>query len=178
MPEHLLYRRHQVLAYIGLGSNLAGPRSQVLRALTALAGLPDTELATASSLYHSAPMGPANQPDYINAVAAVQTALGPLQLLDALQAIEHRQRRIRSTQRWGPRTLDLDLLLYGQRRLHSPRLTVPHYGMHERAFVLYPLAEIAPDVHIPGKGPLSALLADCPAADLRRLATQRVAQRP
>lgn len=157
------------LAFIGLGSNLADPRVQVRRALDELAALPDSRLASASSLYRSPPMGPRNQPDYINAVARLDTGLEPEALLDALQAIEAAHRRVRSGERWGPRTLDLDLLLYGERRIDSPRLSVPHPGLPERSFVLYPLAEIAPELMIPGLGALATLLADCGRDGLQRL---------
>lgn len=154
-------------AYIGLGSNLGDPRRQVREALKALDELPHTSLERASSLYCSAPMGPQDQLDYINAVAALRTDLEPLALLDALQAVENTFGRVR-TRRWGERTLDLDLLLYDDAVIRHERLTVPHYGMPERAFVLYPLAEIAADLVIPGLGPLQDLLAKCPADGLER----------
>lgn len=157
-------------AFIGLGSNLNDPRRQVECALRELTGLPDSTLAAHSSLYRSAPMGPPGQPDYINAVARLETRLKPEALLDALQAIEARHGRVRAGERWGPRTLDMDILLYGDARIDSPRLQVPHRGIAERNFVLQPLAEIAPDLDIPGLGPLRDLLAHCPAAVLERLA--------
>jgi 2-amino-4-hydroxy-6-hydroxymethyldihydropteridine diphosphokinase len=119
-----------------------------------------------SSLYRSAPMGPANQPDYVNAVMAVETALAPLALLDALQALETAFGRVRHGERWGPRTLDLDILLYGSEILATDRLTVPHPGLAEREFVLYPLQEIAPDLNIPGLGPLADLVRRCPRRGL------------
>src|SRR5690606_11523928 len=130
--------------YIGLGSNLAEPRQQLAAALAAIAELPHSRLAATSSFYASEPLGPPDQPRYVNAVAALDTALAPLQLLDALQRIEQEQGRVRKAERWGPRTLDLDILLFGERLIDEPRLSVPHYHMHARAFVLYPLAEIAP----------------------------------
>jgi 2-amino-4-hydroxy-6-hydroxymethyldihydropteridine diphosphokinase len=164
MPE-----RPAVSAFIGLGSNLDDPRRQVGRALEELAGLPETTLAAQSGLYRSAPMGPADQPAYINAVARLETRLAPEALLDALQAIEARHGRVRAGDRWGPRTLDLDILLYGDARIDSPRLRVPHPGLAARNFVLQPLAELAPDLDIPGLGPLRDLLARCPAAALERL---------
>ncbi len=146
--------------YIGLGANLGDPRRQVEQALLQLQGLPESELARASSLYRTAPVGPADQPDFINAVARLDTGLEPLALLAALQQIECRHGRIRSGQRWGPRTLDLDILLMGDRVLNLPQLCVPHPQMHARAFVLGPLAEIAPSgLEIPGRGRLDALLA-------------------
>lgn len=157
-----------VTAWIGLGSNLDEPVAQVRCALDALAGHAAMELDAASSLYRSPPMGPQDQPEYINAVARVTTTLAPLDLLGALQAQETAQRRRRG-RRWGPRTLDLDLLLYGDRRIREPALTVPHPGIQERSFVLYPLAELAPGLAIPDTGRVDALVAACPAAGLRRL---------
>jgi 2-amino-4-hydroxy-6-hydroxymethyldihydropteridine diphosphokinase len=157
-------------AYIGLGSNLATPLEQLRSALAALAALPQTSLRAQSSFYASDPLGPADQPRYVNAVAALDTALKPLQLLDALQAIELEQGRTRKAERWGPRTLDLDILLFGDLQLNEPRLKVPHYHMHARAFVLYPLAEIAPDLRLPDDRPLRELLAACPFEGLERLA--------
>ncbi|MGX5218208.1 2-amino-4-hydroxy-6-hydroxymethyldihydropteridine diphosphokinase [Pseudomonas segetis] len=155
--------------YIGLGSNLATPQQQLNAALAALARIEQTQLVAQSSFYTSDPLGPADQPRYLNAVAALDTQLSPLQLLDALQAIELEQGRERKDQRWGPRTLDLDILLFGQQRLNEPRLTVPHYHMHARAFVLYPLAELAPELQLPDGRSLSTLLAQCPFEGLERL---------
>ena len=131
--------------------------------------LPHTHLAAQSSLYASDPLGPPDQPRYVNAVAALDTDLSPLALLDALQTIELEQGRTRKAERWGPRTLDLDILLFGERQLDEPRLTVPHYHMHARAFVLYPLAEIAPALHLPDGRALSELLSACPFVGLERL---------
>ncbi len=147
-------------AFIGLGANLGDPEAQVRRALAALADLPGTRLVTASSFYRSAPVGVVAQPDFINAVAEIETALGARALLEALLAAERRFGRRRDFP-GAPRTLDLDLLLYGDRVIAEPGLVVPHPRMHERAFVLAPLAEIAPDVAIPGKGRAGALLAAC-----------------
>ncbi|MEX6503927.1 2-amino-4-hydroxy-6-hydroxymethyldihydropteridine diphosphokinase [Pseudomonas zhanjiangensis] len=155
--------------YIGLGSNLAEPLEQLRGALAALARLPDSRLLASSSFYGSDPLGPADQPRYVNAVAALDTRLEPLALLDALQAIELSQGRVRKAERWGPRTLDLDILLFGERLLDEPRLRVPHYHMHMRPFVLYPLAELAPDLHLPDGRTLRELLAACPFAGLERL---------
>lgn len=155
--------------YIGLGSNLATPIEQLRSALAALAALPQTDLIAQSSFYSSDPLGPADQPRYVNAVAALDTELSPLALLDALQTIELEQGRTRKAERWGPRTLDLDILLFGERLLDEPRLTVPHYHMHARAFVLYPLAEIAPDLKLPDGRALTELLGTCPYAGLERL---------
>lgn len=155
--------------YIGLGSNLATPLEQLRSALAALAALPQTQLVAQSSFYASDPLGPADQPRYVNAVAALDSTLSPLELLDALQAIELEQGRTRKAERWGPRTLDLDILLYGERQLDEPRLSVPHYHMHARAFVLYPLAEIAPDLQLPDGRALTELLDACPFVGLERL---------
>ncbi|HEY7886068.1 MAG TPA: 2-amino-4-hydroxy-6-hydroxymethyldihydropteridine diphosphokinase [Cellvibrionaceae bacterium] len=153
--------------YIGLGSNLDNPQQQVNRALQALAELPQTELLAHSSLYSSRAVGPV-QPDYINAVAALQTELAPLLLLDHLQAIERAHQR-RRTERWGPRTLDLDLLLYGDRVQDCERLTLPHPYLCQRNFVLVPLLEIAPELCLPDGRDL-ALLAQAAGNDgLNRL---------
>ena len=129
--------------YIGLGSNLANPREQLQSAVQAMAQLPETEVAGVSSFYASDSLSP-GQPRYTNAVAALDTGLAPIALLDALQAIEADQGRERK-ERWGPRTLDLDILLYADQVIDEPRLKVPHYHMHARPFVLYPLAELAPE---------------------------------
>ena len=158
-----------VRAYIGIGSNLDDPAARVRSAFGELEQLPATRLAARSSLYGSKPMGPADQPDYVNAVAAVDTRLPALELLLALAQIEDRQGRARGTGKWGPRTLDLDLLLYGEQCIATPVLTVPHPGLHERDFVLVPLAEIAGDLDVPGQGPLSTLTARCERHDLVRL---------
>ncbi len=155
-------------AWIGLGSNLDAPRRQIEGAFAELEALPGTRLEGRSSLYSSSPMGPADQPDYVNAVALLETDLAPLVLLDALQAIEARHGRVRE-RRWGPRTLDLDLLLYDERVMATPRLTLPHPGIGERDFVLLPLMEIAGDIEIPGRGRASRLLAQCPARTARRI---------
>lgn len=156
-------------AYIALGSNLGTPVEQLRAALRAMAELPDSKLVAVSSFYASDPLGPADQPRFVNAVAALDTALAPLQLLDALQTIEQEQGRVRKAERWGPRTLDLDILLFGDLTLTSERLTLPHYHMHARAFVLYPLAEIAPRLRLPDGRALNSLLATCPYVGLERL---------
>lgn len=154
--------------FIGLGSNLADPHQQVTQALAELAELDGCQLLRASSLYCSAPVGPQDQPDFINAVAALGTSLEAHQLLDQLQALEQQHQRVRK-QHWGPRTLDLDLLLYGDQTIASARLSVPHPYLHERNFVLYPLHEIAPDLEIPNLGQLSNLLTACPKDTLRKI---------
>jgi 2-amino-4-hydroxy-6-hydroxymethyldihydropteridine diphosphokinase len=152
---------------VGLGSNLADPCEQVRRALAELGQIEQTRCVASSALYRSAPMGPPDQPDYINAVAWLSTGLDAYGLLEALQSIEQRFGRVRTTQRWGPRTLDLDLLVFGKQVLEDPHLTVPHPGIVERAFVLYPLYEIAPDLQIPGHGPVATLLSACPRGALQ-----------
>ena len=159
-----------VVAYIGLGSNLADPVHQIQTARRALARLRETRELAFSSLYRNPPMGPPGQPDYVNAVMAVETGLDAPSLLAELQRIETEQGRLRRGERWGPRSLDLDLLVYGRQRVATPTLTVPHPGIAERAFVVYPLLEIAPDLDIPGLGPLRELARRIPSASLVRLA--------
>ncbi|WP_413792666.1 MULTISPECIES: 2-amino-4-hydroxy-6-hydroxymethyldihydropteridine diphosphokinase [unclassified Pseudomonas] len=154
--------------YIGMGSNLAEPAEQLRSAIQALAQLPDTQLVGVSAFYQSDSLLP-GQPRYTNAVAALDSRLAPLELLDGLQAIETGQGRER-LERWGPRTLDLDILLFGDRLIDEPRLKVPHYHMQARAFVLYPLAELAPaDLRLADGRLLKDLLAACPFAGLERL---------
>ena len=159
-----------VTTYIGLGSNLEQPVEQIKRALQYLAEIPQSRMITHSPIYRSSPMGPADQPDYINAVAVLTTTLAPLELLDALQAIEQQHGRIRDEQRWGPRTLDLDILLYGDQQIDNDRLIVPHPGLGERNFVLYPLCDVAGEnLNIPGLGLLGQLKNVCPAQGLELL---------
>ncbi|MDM8558867.1 2-amino-4-hydroxy-6-hydroxymethyldihydropteridine diphosphokinase [Candidatus Parabeggiatoa sp. HSG14] len=155
--------------YIGLGSNLDNPIYQIQQALLALDTLPITSLSTHSALYQSTPLGPQNQPDYINAVAVLITKLPPLILLTELQTIENKQGRIRHIQRWGPRTLDLDILLYDNKQLQNTRLTLPHPGVYERAFVLYPLCECAPDLVLPDGQRVYDLMLRCSAIGIKRL---------
>lgn len=147
-----------IRAYIAIGSNLGNPVEQARQAMAALKDVPGVEVVAESSLYSSTPMGPQDQPDYINAVVAVDTTLAPLALLDQTQAIEQAHGRVRKAERWGPRTLDLDIILYGDLVHQCERLTVPHYGMKVREFVLYPLAEIAPDLILPDQMALQTLL--------------------
>ncbi|WP_428609037.1 2-amino-4-hydroxy-6-hydroxymethyldihydropteridine diphosphokinase [Sedimenticola sp.] len=156
-----------VTAYIGLGSNLADPVRQVRSAFEALQQIPQTVVRQCSSLYLSSPMGPTDQPDYINAVVALETLLEPHALLTELQAIESAQGRTRGV-RWGARTLDLDLLVYGKEMIADEELTVPHPGLPGRAFVLYPLQEIEPNLEIPGMGMLAVLVMHCPKEGLQR----------
>ncbi len=158
----------ETLAYLGLGSNLNNPIQQLRKARMAICAIEGVKEIAFSSLYRSPPMGSQNQPDYVNAVMAIETHLPPLTLLASLQHIENEQGRIR-TERWGARTLDLDILLFGEQILDFPDLIVPHYGMAERAFVLYPLLEIAPDLIIPEHGRLAELVARCPLEGLERL---------
>ncbi|SEK64234.1 2-amino-4-hydroxy-6-hydroxymethyldihydropteridinediphosphokinase [Atopomonas hussainii] len=155
--------------YIGLGSNLAEPRQQLQNALSALMQTDGISHVECSPLYISDPLGPADQPRYVNAVARLTTTLAPLELLDVLQRIEQEQGRVRKEQRWGPRTLDLDILLYDQQCIDEPRLTVPHYHMQARAFVLYPLADLAPELLLPDGQSLQTLLQHCPFIGLERL---------
>ncbi len=157
-----------VTVFVGLGSNLDRPASQVRDALRELGGLPNTRLLRRSPLYRSAPLGPPGQPDYINAVAMLETRLTPDALLDLLQAIERRHGRMRG-ERWGPRTLDLDLLLFADRRIDSERLQVPHPEISRRPFVFVPLHDIAPELTLPGVGPLSELVRDGSVGGLWRL---------
>ncbi len=160
-----------IRVYLGLGANLDAPLQQLQQAVNALMQLPQSQLAAVSSFYGSKPMGPQDQPDYVNAVAALDTHLAPEALLDQLQRIELEQGRQRKDQRWGPRTLDLDILLYGDQRISTTRLTVPHYGLHQREFVVYPLLELAPDLEIPGHGSLTAIAVHVPRNELTILAT-------
>jgi 2-amino-4-hydroxy-6-hydroxymethyldihydropteridine diphosphokinase len=146
-------------AYVGLGSNQDDPRSQIERAVEHLDRLPDTRIVARSSLYRSAPFGPVPQADFLNAVAALETAQEPRQLLVLLKDIERRQGR-RPTLRWGPRVIDLDLLVYGDLVIDEPGLFVPHPGIAERNFVLLPLREVAPDLHIPGLGRVADIAVD------------------
>lgn len=147
----------KVVAYIGLGANLQDPVAQVEHALAELGGLAHSRMLACSRLYLSAPVGYDGQPDFVNAVAAVETGLAPRALLEELFQIEQRHGRERHFKN-APRTLDLDLLLYGAARFHEPGLTLPHPRMHGRAFVLRPLAEIAPALHLPGLGAIESLL--------------------
>lgn len=145
-----------ITAYIALGSNLNTPAEQLNSALKAIENLPQTQLIAASSFYQSKPLGPQDQPDYVNAVAKIETALPPLSLLDELQRIENEQGRVR-LRRWGERTLDLDILLYSNQMIQNERLTIPHYDMYNREFVIIPLLEITPDLIFPDGKKLAEL---------------------
>ena len=155
-------------AYIGLGSNLGTPVKHIRQAIMALDRLPLTRLIAASPYYSSKPVGPQDQPDFVNAAVHLSTRLSPLALLDQLQALEQRHRRQR-LRHWGPRTLDLDLLLFDDLKLDSPRLTLPHPAMHERGFVLVPLAKIAPHLII-ADNPIGVLIERLDTSDLQPLA--------
>jgi 2-amino-4-hydroxy-6-hydroxymethyldihydropteridine diphosphokinase len=160
-----------VVTYIGIGSNLDDPQQQVQRSIEGLGTLHRTRCISHSSLYQSKALlteGAADQPDYINAVAKLETGLDPWTLLKELQHLEALSGRIR-TERWSSRTLDLDILLYDDRIIDSPDLTIPHPGLYERNFVLYPLAEIATDLVIPGSGEIGGLLARCQRGSLIKL---------
>ncbi len=164
-----------VSSFIGLGSNLNEPVAQLQRACQLLTKLPDSRLRACSSLYRSHPMTlpdspeQQQQPDYINAVVELETALAPLSLLDALQTIELKQGRDRRGGRWCARTLDLDILLYGNIILDTPRLKLPHPGLAVREFVLYPLGEIAPDLVLPTGIAIDELTRQCPRRGMQRL---------
>jgi 2-amino-4-hydroxy-6-hydroxymethyldihydropteridine diphosphokinase len=157
-------------AYVALGSNLDDPRAQVLRGFDALSRLPGSQLLARSRLYRSAPWGVARQPDFVNAAAELETALAPRELLDALLDIERAAGRDRGGARWGPRVLDLDLLLYGNFQCEEPGLTLPHPRLHERAFVLLPLNDLAPDFDVPGRGRVHELRAGVDAGGCEPLA--------
>lgn len=154
--------------FVALGSNIDGPERQLARAFVALAHLPATCVLRRSSLYRTPPWGDLDQPDFINAVAELETALAPLELLDALLEIERAAGRVR-VRRWGPRVLDLDLLLYGSECINMPQLQLPHPRMHERAFVMLPLAEIAPDLQIDPHGCAAAIASTLDVQGIVRL---------
>lgn len=158
-----------IRAYIGLGSNLDDPKQQLQQALEGLRQVPESRLTAVSRFYRSKPMGPADQPDYVNAVVMFDTCLAPLALLDALQAIEQAQGRVREGERWGPRTLDLDLLLYGPEVIDLPRLQVPHPGIIQRSFVLQPLFDLVPGLTFPDGKTLRDALAAIDTDDLEPL---------
>lgn len=157
-----------ITAYIGIGSNLIDPVNKIKSAVQAINAVDTMQVLQCSSLYSSPPMGPQDQPDYINAVLEISTTESALELLHCLQSIENNHGRVRK-QRWGARTLDLDILLYGAESINLPNLIVPHTGMPERAFVLYPLYEIAPMLIIPQFGSLETLVSACPLAGLKKL---------
>jgi 2-amino-4-hydroxy-6-hydroxymethyldihydropteridine diphosphokinase len=155
--------------YVGLGSNLDQPEQQVRGALAALTGIPDTRLVLHSSLYGSKPFGPVEQPDFVNAVAALLTQLAPLQLLQELRGLEGQLGRSAPRERWGPRRIDLDLLVFGRERIQTTELTVPHPQIAARNFVLYPLRELAPDLQVPGSTRVCELAARVDSGGIWRL---------
>ena len=155
--------------YVGLGSNLDKPLLQLQRAIDYIRNIENVKLHNTSNFYRSAPMGPQDQPDYINAVVELSTDLSAEDLLDSMQEIENKQGRVR-LQRWGARTLDLDILLYGKEEINTERLTIPHCEISERNFVLYPLRDLVDeDFEIPKVGKLKQLLAKCPMTGITRL---------
>ncbi|MBM4197235.1 MAG: 2-amino-4-hydroxy-6-hydroxymethyldihydropteridine diphosphokinase [Gammaproteobacteria bacterium] len=153
-------------AYVGLGSNLDEPLQQIAAALAAIARLPDTRVECRSRLFRNPPFGVTDQPDFVNGVAGVLTGLPPIELLRCLKRIEQSQGRDPAGPRWGPRTIDLDLLMHGAWRIDSPDLGLPHPGIARRNFVLFPLLEIAPTLEVPGVGSLSSLAAALDAGGL------------
>lgn len=151
------------LCYIAIGSNLASPLEQVKAALDAIGEIPQSRVVAVSSFYRTPPLGPQDQPDYLNAAVALETTLEAETLLDHTQRIELQQGRVRKAERWGPRTLDLDIMLFGDQVIQTPRLTVPHYDMKNRGFMLWPLFEIAPALIFPDGVALTAALKECAA---------------
>ena len=164
----------RVTAFIGLGSNLGDPPAQIRRALQTLAAMPETRFVRRSSLYRNPPAGYLDQPEFVNAVARIETRLEPRDLLEQLLAIERAQGRVHDFPN-APRTLDLDILLYGERTVREPGLTIPHPRMLERAFVLVPLAEIAPDAVVPGGGRIADLLQNVDASGMLKLSDSGLA---
>lgn len=162
--------------FIGLGSNLSGDvegvykdsRAQLEQALDTIGKNAQIKLIKVSNFYQTPAIGPGNQADYINAAALLETGLSPIDLLDFLQSIENRQGRVRA-ERWGPRTLDLDILLYDQVIENSSRLTLPHPRLHERAFVLVPLADLDPTLNIPKQQNITQLLANCSSQGILKI---------
>jgi len=159
--------------YVGIGSNLSDPRAQVLGALDRIATIDGVRLVRRSRLYRSPPLGPADQPDYVNAAAGALTLLAPRPLLAELHALERAAGRPPQHERWGPRILDLDLLVYGRERSSDAEVTLPHPGISERSFVLYPLADVAPDLDVPGVGRVADLKRRVAAQSISLLDTER-----
>jgi len=156
-------------AYVAIGSNLSDPARQVAAAFEALAAVADTRLVLRSRLWRSRPMGPQDQPDFVNAAAGLVTTLSPPEMLRELQSIEQRMGRAEPATRWGPRVIDLDLLLVGDQQTDEPGLRLPHPGLHQRNFVLYPLAEIAAELWVPGQGRVRSLRQRVSGAGIERL---------
>lgn len=161
---------HWYPAYVGMGSNLQGPARQLESSFELLDSIPDTRLMLRSSLYRSAPFGGIEQPDFVNAVAALLTRLSAMELLLELQGIERARGREQGGVRWGPRVLDLDLLVYSGQKIDHPRLSVPHPGIGERNFVLLPLAEVAPDLSVPGLGRIASIAVNLNEPCISRIA--------
>ncbi|TDJ69727.1 MAG: 2-amino-4-hydroxy-6-hydroxymethyldihydropteridine diphosphokinase [Proteobacteria bacterium] len=157
--------------YVGLGSNLDNPIGQLRTAKSALSMLPRTRLERCSSFYRTVPVGYAEQSDFLNAVCRLSTELDPAMLVEHLLAIEVQHGRVERKQKWGPRILDLDLLLYDQSVMSTPGVTVPHPRLHERAFVLYPLSELDRDLIVPGRGKVAELLVSCREQKIEKIDT-------
>ncbi|WP_405422711.1 2-amino-4-hydroxy-6-hydroxymethyldihydropteridine diphosphokinase [Pantoea stewartii] len=153
--------------YLALGSNLADPLHQIDAALSALDALTGVQRIATSSFYRTPPYGPPDQPYYLNAAVALETTLSAEALLDETQRIEREHGRVRKAERWGPRTLDIDIMLFGSEQIHSERLIVPHYDMLNRAFMLVPLLEIAPALRLPDGRPLQPIMATLDCASIR-----------
>jgi len=159
----------QNIVYLGLGANLNNPKTQLEKAIKTLSELDHCQLEKCSSFYQSQPMGPQDQGDYINAIIKMSINLSPIELLDSCQRIELEQGRVRKHERWGPRTLDLDLLLYNNDMINTVRLVVPHYGMKQRNFVLLPLFEISPELVFPDGSVLSNLIKETNTQGIQKL---------
>jgi 2-amino-4-hydroxy-6-hydroxymethyldihydropteridine diphosphokinase len=159
-------------AYVALGSNLSDPRRQVENAFDALAALPDARLVVRSSLWRSAPLGPQDQPEFMNAVAGLVTTREPREFLASLQAVERRLGKTEPAVRWGPRVIDLDLVAFADLQVDEPGLTLPHPGLHRRNFVLYPLSEIAAELWVPGLARVCRLRDRVSPAGIERLAAR------
>ncbi|EPE37445.1 2-amino-4-hydroxy-6-hydroxymethyldihydropteridine pyrophosphokinase [Candidatus Photodesmus katoptron] len=163
------------IAYISIGSNLSKPINQVNNAIETLKNLPKSKFLNASMLYNSSPMGSNNQPNYVNAAIAIDTKLTPFELLDCTKKIEQHYGRVRKNmERWQPRTLDLDIILFGNDVINSKHLTIPHYGMKEREFVLYPIIEIAPNLQLPDGIKLKSLLKNLDSTRLKYLSIIKI----
>ena len=159
-------------AYVAVGSNLAGPRRQVEQAFAELAAIPDTRLVSRSSLWRTAPMGPQEQPPFVNAAAGLLTRQAPREFLAALKDIERRMGRTEPVVRWGPRVIDLDLIVFAGEQVEEPGLSLPHPGLHQRNFVLYPLSEIAAELWVPGLDRVGRLRERVSPAGIERLAAR------
>lgn len=162
------------MAFIGLGSNLDNPQQQMQTALKAMALLPEVHLIAVSSFYKTKPFGPQDQPDFVNAVAKINTSFAPQALLSALQVIENQQGRTRA-EKWGPRTIDLDIILFGQQQLELPHLQIPHPEFAKRATVLYPLFEVAPNLVLPDGRSLKSLLLNVDRTGIELLEMEEMA---